>query len=102
MKIITPRLFVATLLAFILGWNPISAQAIRILPMGDSITFGSGGTAGLGGYRGPLYDLLVNAGHTIDYVGTSTGNSDLMVDMDHEGHGGWRIDQLDANVASWC
>ncbi len=74
---------------------------IRILPMGDSITFGTGGTAGLGGYRGPLYDLLVNAGYEVDYVGTSTGNSEGLVEKEHEGHGGWRIDQLDANVAGW-
>ncbi|MEZ5302811.1 MAG: GDSL-type esterase/lipase family protein [Verrucomicrobiales bacterium] len=69
--------------------------------MGDSITNGSGGTANRGGYRGTLYDLLVAAEYDIDFVGTTTTNSSLLADMDHEGHGGWRIDQLDSNVAAW-
>lgn len=74
---------------------------VRIMPMGDSITYGSGGTANLGGYRGPLYTLLTNAGYTPDFVGTQTGNSSLLADPDHQGHGGWRIAQLDANVEAW-
>lgn len=74
---------------------------IRIMPMGDSITFGSGGTAESGGYRGTLYTLLNNAGYNVDFVGTQTGNSANLLDRDHQGIGGWRIDQLDANVAGW-
>jgi lysophospholipase L1-like esterase len=74
---------------------------LRIMPLGDSITFGSGGTANLGGYRGPLYTLLTSAGYTVDYIGSQTGNSASVPDQDHEGHGGWRIDQLDANMVGW-
>ncbi|MFT4550129.1 MAG: lysophospholipase L1-like esterase, partial [Pseudoalteromonas tetraodonis] len=95
------KLLAAASLALISLCSSVHSQTVRILPVGDSITFGSGGTGGLGGYRGPLYDLLVDAGHSIDYVGTSTGNSALMADMDHEGHGGWTISQIDANIAGW-
>src|SRR5688500_15993420 len=74
---------------------------VRIMPLGDSITFGAGGTANLGGYRGPLYTLLTNAGYNVDFVGTQTGNSSGVPDQDHQGHSGWRIDELDSNIAGW-
>lgn len=70
-----------------------AAPPIRILPVGDSITFGSSVN---GGYRLPLWNLLTNAGYNVDFTGTQTGNSTGMADPDHEGHGGWRIDQIDA------
>ncbi|MCF7734364.1 MAG: Ig-like domain-containing protein [Akkermansiaceae bacterium] len=76
---------------------------LRILPLGDSITDGSAFDSpdGTGGYRGPLYDLLVAAGYEVDYVGTSTVNSEQLVEKEHEGHSGWTISQIDANVAGW-
>lgn len=92
------------LISFVLTFSfigGVAAAPIRIMPMGDSITNGSGGTAELGGYRGALYTLLTNAGHDVDFIGTATTNSALMVDMNHEGHGGWRIDQLDTIVTDW-
>jgi len=61
---------------------------IRIMPLGDSITYGSPVN---GGYRLPLYNTLTNAGYNVDYVGTQKGNSAGMADQDHEGHGGWVI-----------
>ncbi len=69
---------------------------IRILPVGDSITYGSSVN---GGYRLPLWNLLTNAGFNVDFTGTQTGNSTGMADPDHEGHGGWRIDQIDGIMA---
>ncbi|MBT3193948.1 MAG: hypothetical protein HN341_15495 [Verrucomicrobia bacterium] len=67
----------------------LSQSAIRVMPLGDSITYGSGAP---GGYRYPLYTALTNAGYNIDYVGTQTGNSvaGLGAEINHEGHGGWR------------
>ncbi len=64
---------------------------IRIMPLGDSITYGSGGTGG--GYRLSLYTALTNAGYNVDYVGTVTANSapGLGAEVNHEGHGGWKI-----------
>ena len=66
---------------------------LRVMPLGDSITFGSG--AG-GGYRAPLYQLLTNAGYSLDFIGTQTGNgAPSLPDSDHEGYGGARIRDID-------
>jgi lysophospholipase L1-like esterase len=70
-----------------------AAPPIRVMPVGDSITYGSSVN---GGYRLPLYDLLTNSGYNVDFIGSQTGNSTGMADPDHEGHGGWRIDQIDS------
>lgn len=89
--------------ASLLPYATVSAQPapLRVMPLGDSITYGSGGTANVGGYRGTLFSLLTGAGYAPDFVGTQTGNSSLLTDRDHQGHSGWRIAQLDANVESW-
>jgi autotransporter-associated beta strand protein len=83
-------------LGFVAG--VVSATAapppIRILPLGDSITYGY---AVPGGYRLPLYQLLTNAGFNVDFTGTQTDNGahDLR-DPDHEGHPGWAIRGINA------
>jgi len=100
----------ASLLALLLlALFAVSATAqtppIRIMPMGDSITDGSSNDSpdGVGGYRGALYTLLTNAGYNVQSVGTLTINSQLLPDIQkpHEGHSGWRIDQLYDNVIGW-
>jgi len=70
---------------------------MTVLPMGDSITEGSGES----NYRTTLRSILTAAGYEVDYVGTNTVNPGTLTDREHEGHGGWRIDQLDSNVAGW-
>ncbi|MGB9714790.1 MAG: GDSL-type esterase/lipase family protein, partial [Thermodesulfovibrionales bacterium] len=69
---------------------------VRIMPLGDSITYGYGSSGTdlnefITGYRQPLYISLVNAGYYIDFVGSlHTGQSAIPVfDYDHEGHPGW-------------
>ena len=83
----------------------LKAQAppIRIMPLGDSITEGSSFDSpdGSGGYRGPLFTLLANSGYNVDSVGSTTVNSGLLTEKEHDGHSGWRIDQLDSNIAGW-
>lgn len=73
------------------------------MPLGDSITDGSSFDSpdGSGGYRGPLFTALTNAGYNVDYIGTQTINSGLLTEQNHEGHSGWRIDQLDTPMAGW-
>ena len=70
---------------------------IRIMPLGDSITDGSSFDSpdGSGGYRLRLFNSLTTAGYNVDYIGTLTINSGLLAEQNHEGHSGWRIDQLD-------
>lgn len=72
---------------------------VRILPLGDSITTGVGAA---GGYRASLYARLVNAGYAVDFVGTKTSNGAAgLPDSDHEGHNGFRMDQLNAGLDLW-
>jgi autotransporter-associated beta strand protein len=69
---------------------------IQILPIGDSLTYGEFVE---GGYRLPLYQLLTNAGYSVDFVGTQTENgAEGLPDSDHEGYNGWRIDQIHSIV----
>ncbi|HEX7303800.1 AbfB domain-containing protein [Lentzea sp.] len=65
----------------------------RILPLGDSITDGFNVP---GGYRITLWRSLANAGHLADFAGTGSNGPADLPDHDHEGHSGWRIDQIDA------
>lgn len=75
-----------------LVWTAVldTTPVVRILPLGDSITYGS--QSSLAGYRQPLYDLLVNAGYRPDFIGTlQTSAGSPVTDPDHEGHRGWVI-----------
>ncbi|MBP0460339.1 ricin-type beta-trefoil lectin domain protein [Streptomyces bomunensis] len=67
--------------------------ALRVMPLGDSITWGIGSSTG-NSYRAALGDELTAAGHTLDFVGSVRNGT--MADPDNEGHSGWRIDQIDA------
>ncbi|MFJ5262613.1 SGNH/GDSL hydrolase family protein [Streptomyces sp. NPDC088387] len=69
------------------------------MPLGDSIT--DGFTSYPGGYRVRLWQLLAAARHTVDFVGSMTNGPAELGDHDHEGHSGWRIDQLDAQIGTW-
>jgi len=69
---------------------------LRVMPLGDSITYGSG--AG-GGYRAPLYQLLTNAGYSVDFIGTQTGNGTASLpDPNHEGYPGAFISDIDDSL----
>ncbi|WP_269786394.1 ricin-type beta-trefoil lectin domain protein [Streptomyces guryensis] len=78
------------------GAAPASAATntpLRVMPLGDSITWGVGSSTG-NGYRGPLWNELTADGHPLDFVGT--GRNGSMSDPDNEGHSGYRIDQIAA------
>jgi lysophospholipase L1-like esterase len=79
-----------------------STTALRLMPLGDSITWGVGSSTG-NGYRGPLRNEVTADGHPTDFVGTLRGGT--MSDPDNEGHSGYRIDQIaalaDASLARY-
>ena len=87
-----------TLLIVLLSvmWAPIPAMAeepVRIMPLGDSITEGANGDAT---YRYFLWHNLLNAGYSVDFVGSMHGVKGRAAeplypdfDQDHEGHSGW-------------
>jgi lysophospholipase L1-like esterase len=70
-----------------------------IYPLGDSITYGETTPAG---YRNKLYADLAGGGHTFSFVGTCTINPSPALtaagQTRHEGHRGYRIDQLSNNL----
>lgn len=86
--------------------QPSNAEALRVMCLGDSITAGlSCASPGYfpGGYRTKLWQNLTGAGYSIDFVGASTENPDPtnLPDPDHNGYGGWTIEQIDANIKTW-
>ena len=79
------------------------------MALGDSITRGSG--SGYGNYRRPLQSLLTRAGYAYQFVGTSTELSLNYHGSDpeqtfqpyqpqHEGYGGFRIEQISADTSA--
>jgi lysophospholipase L1-like esterase len=80
----------------------VRQAALRVMPLGDSITWGVGSSTG-NGYRGPLFTTVTGEGYVPDFVGSGRGGT--MTDPDNEGHSGWRIDQIagiaDADLARY-
>jgi acyl-CoA thioesterase I len=81
-----------------------STATVRIMPLGDSITQSF---SPLNSYRYYLWQVLVNQSYSVDFVGSMNGvangppgNPDF--DMDHEGHAGWRADEILANIQVWA
>ncbi|GAA1852176.1 RICIN domain-containing protein [Asanoa iriomotensis] len=75
-----------------------SNGGVRVMPLGDSITDGYNVP---GGYRINLWQRLAGGGYAVDFVGSGFNGPASLGDHDHEGHSGWRIDQIDANVVAW-
>ncbi|MFC5923421.1 RICIN domain-containing protein [Micromonospora vulcania] len=75
-----------------------SNGGVRVMPLGDSITDGYNVP---GGYRINLWQRLAGGNYTVDFVGSGFNGPASLGDHDHEGHSGWRIDQLDANIVAW-
>lgn len=102
--------------------TPKAASPIywNLMPFGDSITLGHGGddngdgVTDWNGYRNRLRDKLVpvfgSAGRTVNMVGNcpipdpswKCNGTPTMGDWNHEGHSGWRTDQLLAYARVWA
>src|SRR5437868_7001471 len=86
--------------ALLFFWATFAEADFTIMPLGASITSGSGGTDG--GYRDRLYADLHNAGLSFTFVGSSTENPSRLLTQAgqtrHEGHPGYRIDQVANNL----
>ncbi|MFI5531927.1 GDSL-type esterase/lipase family protein [Kitasatospora sp. NPDC051853] len=75
-----------------------NAPVVRVLSLGDSITFGRGSCTG-NGYRGPLQDLATAGGrYAIDFVGSQLNG--VMNDPANEGHPGYTVRQIRDGVSS--
>ncbi|GAB3944974.1 hypothetical protein GCM10029976_069980 [Kribbella albertanoniae] len=76
------------------------ATPTKLMPIGDSNT-GSSTGSGAGSYRPDLWQLLRADGRPVDFVGSGAACPANLMDPDHEGHGGWTISQIQANVVGW-
>ncbi|PGG95702.1 hypothetical protein AJ79_09910 [Helicocarpus griseus UAMH5409] len=65
--------------------------ALRVLPLGASITFGTASSDG-NGYRKALRDAMTFAGHSVDMVGSRRNGN--MKDNENEGWPGYIIDDV--------
>lgn len=94
------------------GGAPLSAEALRILPLGDSIT--QGGKTGRDEftYRWPLFQMLVDAGVEFDFIGSlkaglqpdakwPEAHKGRPFDPDHEGHYGWKTGKVLEKLPEW-
>jgi lysophospholipase L1-like esterase len=71
--------------------SAVKGLKLRILPLGDSITFGIGST-GLNGYRKDLLQQLTAAGATVEYVGNQKSGN--FPQNNNEGWSGYTISQI--------
>ncbi|MFD3655193.1 FG-GAP-like repeat-containing protein, partial [Streptomyces sp. NPDC058620] len=71
---------------------------LTVMPLGDSITEGAGSST-RSSYRAALWPQLVPRAGVLDFVGSLRHG--VMPDTDHEGHSGWLIDGLAANIDTW-
>ena len=74
-----------------------SRERVKIMPLGDSITERAD-------YRRPLQAKLASAGCSVDFVGGRKDQTDALGvgDPDHEGHGGFRADQIADGARAWA
>ena len=79
---------------------PQGGASCKILPLGDSITYGVN-DEGNAGYRGPLFASVVAAGQKITFTGSlSDGPSTVSgqtFPKNNEGHSGWGISEVNPN-----
>lgn len=79
-------------------------ETIKIMLLGDSITQGNRFN---NSYRRALWHKLNEAEYQIDFVGSQKKNQwgappDRDFDVDHEGHWGWRADQILEHLDRWA
>ncbi len=99
------RVLTGVLLAIIINLtvghlsHQLSAQGAlngyRIMPLGASIT---AGYPSEGGYRIKLWNTALAKNWNIHFVGSLSNGPDSLGDKNHEGHSGYRIDEIAALV----
>ena len=76
---------------------PSNGNPCKILPFGDSITFGVN-DEGNAGYRGPLFASAVAAGQKITFTGSLANGPNTVSGQtfprNNEGHSGWGISEV--------
>ena len=96
---------VLALIAGLLATTAPTAQAVpavktlRVMPLGDSITAGVGSPTS-SSYRRPLATLISSQSrYAVNFVGSQASGN--LADLSNEGHSGWIIDQVRAEIDGW-
>ncbi|MGW7312564.1 GDSL-type esterase/lipase family protein [Streptomyces sp. NPDC054865] len=87
---------VVGVISFITALRKGGHVSLAVMPLGDSITLGVGSSTRTG-YRPALAQMLAKDTANVKFVGS-------MQDADgtrHEGHSGWRINQISQNIDRW-
>jgi acyl-CoA thioesterase I len=97
-------MFIAAVILGLAAGCSRGTGAVRIMPLGDSITQGD---RTHNSYRRDLWRLLAEAGYSVDFVGSTSRNHwggppNRDFDPHHEGHWGWRADQILARIDAWA
>ncbi len=107
-ELLALTILIAALVASSPGALSAQTPPVALLPLGDSITHGN---AAYQSYRYPLWQGLVDAGLDADFIGSldtnAGGNPPFpdyqgeVFDLDHEGHSGFRADEVRDGLGIW-
>jgi len=81
------------------------SKPVKIMPLGNSITQSD---SNHNSYRRNLWKKLQAGGYNVDFVGSKTKHNlwstppDPDFDLNHEGHWGWRADQILKKIDTWA
>lgn len=78
----------------------VARASVRVMPLGDSITYGVGSTT-RGGYRVKLWQDCATAHLRVTFVGSQVAGPGSLPSRENEGHPGWRINQISGRVVRW-
>src|SRR5579864_784697 len=106
-RIVSILLLFASACAWIVAFGPSMVYAqgpaekfrLKIMPLGDSITFGTP-DPGYGGYRHLLGTLLSNDGYNVEFVGSGESGNGAIPSPNNEGHPGWTIPEIKKGLDS--
>ena len=91
-KIVTYSIVVFFTVFLPISPSPAATAQVSIMPLGDSITYGSSSGTKPGeevSYRKALMDKLVAAGYEIVFVGSQNSGYRILPNSSHEGHRQW-------------
>lgn len=79
------------------SYHPCNNTPCKVMPLGDSITFGVGDEPN-GGYRGPLFAAIVAGNRNATFTGSGQNGPTMVSGQPfprrHEGHSGWGISRV--------
>jgi len=79
--------------------GPSQKLHLKIMPLGDSITWGTRDPS-YGGYRHLLGTLLAKDGYIVEFVGSGQSGTGVILSPNNEGHPGWTIPQIKKGIDS--